>query len=447
VETFRQMRDANPFEGKIAFIGASAAELQDLKRTPFYAYSAPGQERRFREMPGVEVHVNAFQTLLDGTYIRNVPVLWEAGLVLLLMLGVFLLSNRTNLTIATIGSAALVLLITVVDYYLFIQHRTWLALVAPVLGIILAYIATTAWQYILEQKEKAMIRGMFSQYVPKKVVDELIVNPDMLKLGGERRRMTVLFTDIAGFTAISERLNPEEIVQLLNDYLSAMSQIILDNEGIIDKYEGDLIMAEWGAPVYFEEHAVYACRSALKMQRRLAELRKEWKAQGMPELQSRIGINTGHMVVGNMGCLEVFDYTVMGDAVNLASRLEGANRLYLSTIMVGEETYEDVKDRFVLRELDTIRVRGRAEAARVYELLAEKEEDLPPGRLEALRLYGEALDLYREGKFQEALEPLEKAIQAYPADGPSRALQRRCEQFVQSPPDRIWDGIWMLTEK
>jgi adenylate cyclase len=442
VQPFRDIRANNPFKDKIVFVGASAAELQDLKFTPFYSY-----KNLNRETPGVEVHAQALQTLLDRSFIANASSLTDYLIIAFLIIVVFLVNNSTKLIFGTPLTILLAILYTFFAYYMFIYHKTWIAISAPILGITVAYLSTTVYRYILEQREKAMIKGMFAQYVPQKVVSELIANPDMLKLGGERRRMTALFTDVAGFTTVSEKLSPEELVSLLNEYLSEMSNIVLEHEGIIDKYEGDLIMAEWGAPVFYEEHAEFACRAALVMQKRLAELRVDWQKRGIPELYSRVGINTGAMIVGNMGCLEVFDYTVMGDAVNLASRLEGANKSYSTTIMIGPETYHDVKDIFVTRMLDDLIVKGKDEPVRVYELIEEKEEDVPSELLELLPIYNEGLELYAEMRFEEAIEKFNSALELVDDDGPSITYLKRCEYFRDNPPGEDWDRVFELTEK
>jgi len=445
---FREMRESNPFKDKIVFVGAVAAELQDLKLTPYFTHFNDQGKLIQDLMPGVECHANALQTLIDRNYILNVSPVAEFLIVFLFMFAVFALNNTTRMLVGTGLTVLSAILYIGFTGYLFINHNIWLAAVSPVTGLIISYLATTVYQVIMEQKEKAMIRGMFSQYVPKKVVEQLIDNPDMLALGGERRRMSVLFTDVAGFTSMSEKMEPEDIVMLLNEYLSAMSLIVLENEGIIDKYEGDLIMAEWGAPVFFEDHAAHACRSAIRMQNKLAELRMDWAKRGMPRLYSRVGVNTGFMLVGNMGCLEVFDYTVMGDAVNLASRLEGANKSYKSTIMIGPDTYEDIKDTsFVTRMLDDIRVKGKADGVRVYELLAEKPEDLSERKTKILPIYNEGLELFRNRQFEASLAKFKEALNIDPDDGPSITYERRCNEFIANPPPEKWDMIFELTEK
>ncbi len=447
VAVFREIRADNPFKDKIVFVGVAFTELQDTKKTPFYTYREPGTLGQRRETPGVEWHVHAFQTLVDRSFIRNVPPIYEWLIVFFLILGVFFLNNSTRMMIGSLTTVGLLLLVLSSSMLAFIHYRVWVAVIAPSIGIVSSYGVTTIYLFIKEQREKAMIRGMFSRYVPQKVVNELIQNPDLLKLGGERRRMTALFTDIAGFTSVSEKMSPDELVSLLNTYLSSMSTIILENEGIIDKYEGDLIMAEWGAPVFFEDHAARACRAALKMQEKLASMREEWRKEGAPVLYSRVGINTGEMIVGNMGCLEVFDYTVMGDAVNLASRLEGANKSYGTTIMIGPETAKDVEGIFVVRCLDDIRVKGKDKPVRVFELLAESNDSLSPRKQKAVAKYHEGLELYRNRHFNEAKMKFDEALKIEPSDSPSTTYLKRCEEYILNPPPPDWDGVFILTEK
>jgi len=448
VEVFRQFRAQNPFKDKIVFLGASIAELHDNKKTPFYTYEPPDAKSSLNiETPGVEVHANALHTLLTQNFVSHFPPLLEIVILFFLTFGVYFISNYTKLILGTLVTILLAVGILILSFYIFTEYLIWVALVPPLITVLLAYVATTAYRFFLEQKDKAMIRGMFAQYVPKKVVEELINNPDLMALGGERRRMTALFTDVAGFTSVSEKLTPDQLVHLLNEYLSEMSKIILDNEGIIDKYEGDLIMAEWGAPVFFEDHATWGCRAALKMQVRLAELREHWKETGEPILYSRVGVNTGDMIVGNMGCLEVFDYTVMGDAVNLASRLEGANKSYESTIMIGPETFADLPDNFVTRMLDDIQVKGKQESVRVYELLAEFPEELPDEKHEVLKIFDEGMEHYREKRFIEGKKCFENALEIDPEDGPSKTYHGRCEHYIDNPPPEDWDRVYVLTEK
>jgi adenylate cyclase len=447
-EIFREIRADNPFRDKVVFVGAAAASLRDTKKTPFYAYSPPGQvATENTETPGVEVHAHAFQTLVDQSWITNSPLSTEIIITFVLALAVFAINNALGLVIAAPLTLILALMYGGGTYYAFAEHHIWLAYVVPATTMLMMFGFTTIYRYLLEQRDKAQIKGMFSQYVPKSVVDELIDNPDMMRLGGERRRMSCLFTDVAGFTSVSERLTPEELVGLLNEYLSAMSKLILSNEGIIDKYEGDLIMAEWGAPIRNENHATLACRTALRMQQKLAEMRKDFDRRGLPLLESRVGINTGDMIVGNMGCLEVFDYTVMGDAVNLASRLEGANKMYGTTIMIGPETHNDVKETFATRALDYILVKGKDEPVQVYELLAESWDSVSKQKRRALDEFERGWRNYRNRRFSDAIDYFELALMSDPTDAPSKAYIERCELYLASPPSEEWDGVFVMTEK
>jgi adenylate cyclase len=251
--------------------------------------------------------------------------------------------------------------------------------------IALSYVASIFYQYFTESRQKKLIKGFFNVYVPPALVDQMIANPDSFKLGGERRELTMFFSDIKGFTNISEgyKDNPEKLVELLNEYLGTMTDIIFKYGGTLDKYIGDAVVAFWNAPIPVEDHAKQACWAALEMQETLAKLREKWKAEGKPPIYSRMGINTGTVIVGNMGSQSRFAYTAMGDAMNLAARLEAANKAFGTAIMISQFTYERVKDYCLCRELATITVQGKAEPIKVYELVGRKEpgkvyEELPP---------------------------------------------------------------------
>lgn len=440
-DLFEDLTAESPFLGKIVMVGASADDLQDNKFTPFFTSKDP------RKTPGVEVHANALQMFMHGDFIRRVSYWWILGGIVLLSAATYLIGRFLSQWIGLIGSALFLIMIAAIGLILFAGYGLWLREIPLMLTIALGYPANLVYRIILAQREKAMIRGMFAHYVPKKVVGELISNPDMLKLGGEKRVMSVLFCDVAGFTTISERLPPEELTALLNEYLTAMTNVILEHDGIIDKYEGDLVMAEFGAPVWYEDHAVKCCRAALGMQQKLAEMREVWRSQGRDELHSRVGLNTGPMIVGNMGSEEVFDYTVMGDSVNLASRLEGANKSYNTTIMVGHETARVLGERFVVRSLDFLRVKGKTEPVEVFELLGENPRDFPETKLIVLNHFKSGIEAYRSMEFQKGLESFKRALDVDPKDGPSKVYIERCENYLIDPPPPDWDGVFTLTEK
>ncbi len=432
---------------KIVLIGATMQELHDDFPTPFLETRDEAGQSKKALTPGVEVHANALQTILDGRYLVKWG-LWE-HVAILLVLGVLMYGITSYLPTvwSLIGSIFMMLLYFSVSLFLFVRSHVIIDMTMPGLLILFCFVGYNLYQYVLSQREKRMIRGAFAQYVPEKVVEEILKDPDKLTLGGEERVVSVIFSDIVGFTPISEKLAPTELVHLLNDYLTAMSEIILANDGIIDKYEGDAIMAEFGVPVPYESHAFMACKTAVEMQRKLDELRKAWMKEEKPQLKSRIGINTGEVIVGNMGSRDVFDYTVIGDAVNLGSRLEGANKFYGTNIMISAFTYDQVKDDFRTRMLDVIRVKGKAEPIQVYELLGFMDDKLDDPIPAMLNAFDKGMALYRSRSWAEAVRCFQRCLELRATDGPSRIYRDRCLAFQTDPPPSDWDGVTDLEEK
>jgi len=291
-----------------------------------------------------------------------------------------------------------------------------------------------------------LIKSMFSTYVNPSVVDELLADPGKLALGGRRVELTVLFSDIEGFTTLAENMSPETLVGLLNEYLSAMSQIIFRTSGTLDKYEGDAIMAFWGAPVPQEDHALRACVTALDMQEAVRRINDTWPAQGKPRIAIRIGLNTGEMIVGNMGATGKFDYTVIGDNVNLASRLEGANKFYGTGIMVSQHTYDQVRASILGRELDRIAVKGRSQAVTTYELLARREAGTE-GLERFVEQYHEGLTHYYARSWGLAEEFFRAALELRPGDRPTLIHLERIAEFQRQEPPPTWDGVIELASK
>ena len=420
---------------KIVLVGATMKELHDFFNTPF-------------EMtPGVEVHANAIQTILSQNYIQGISASLYYVILIVLAVIIWLITRYLPTLGGVFGTIILALVYSVAAFWLFLKFNLLIEIAIPLLLIGFAYTGHTVYHYILSQHEKKMIQGAFMHYVPKKVVQDLIGHPEKLALGGEERIVTVMFTDVAGFTSISEKLSPADLVHLLNEYLTEMTDIILANEGIIDKYEGDAIMAEFGVPVPFELHARYACEAALKMQKRLKEMRNKWKEENKPQLRARIGINTGEVIVGNMGSRDVFDYTVMGDHVNLGSRLEGANKFYGTNIMISEFTQNMVQDTFLTRELDLIRVKGKEKPIKVFELIAAKEEQLDSNFIKMLEHYNKGIEYYRGQLWNEAIESFERCLELQPEDAPSTEYRKRCINYKFNSPGEDWDGVTVMTEK
>jgi adenylate cyclase len=326
------------------------------------------------------------------------------------------------------------------------QGLVILPLAGGLIVLAVAEITFFAFRHWVVDREKRTIRHAFSRYLSPQVVAEVLQNPALLTLGGSRRVMTVFFSDLAGFTTISEALPAEKMVPLLNRYLHRMTQVILELDGTVDKYIGDAIMAFWGAPLVQEDHAVRACLAALRQREAMAEFREATRADGLPELHARMGVNTGPMTVGNMGSEDRFDYTVMGDAVNLASRLEGANKSFGTTIMISQSTFEAAGEVIEARELDLLKVKGKTEPMRVYELMAHKGR-LDAATAEMKEMYEQGLALYRSRFFAEALVWFEKARERVPGDGPSGVYIDRCRTFLDTPPPAAWDGVFTMTTK
>jgi adenylate cyclase len=441
------------FKNKIVLIGPTFPESKDI----FPVSIAPPDNPDNNLMYGVEIHANALQTLIHQNFIIR-PVLW---LELLYTLAFSLLSFLVVSALKQIKSKAEfifeiiaflfisgeVYAIIVLANYAFAQHNLLIPVVPPIAAVFANYVGSAVYQYLTERKQKVMIKGMFSQYLNPHVVNELIAHPEKLKLGGERKELSVLFSDIAGFTTFSEKLPPEELVLVLNEYLSAMTEIVFKNDGTLDKYEGDAVMAFWGAPVELDNNALHACNAALEMQEKLVEIREKWRAEGKPNVQVRIGLNTGEMVVGNMGGIGKFDYTVIGDSVNLGSRLEGANKQYGTYIMASERTQELVKDYFVFRELDLLVVKGKTMPIKVFELLGRKDDSVPAIKISAVEQYLGGLELYRRKQFAEAIKKFNEALAIDPADSPSTLYIERSKVYLDTPPPDDWNGVFVLKTK
>lgn len=444
MDTFEDLLADGVFRDKIVLVGSTVPEHQDLHATPV---RDPGGAPGAAFMSGVEFHAQAVATLLNGSAIRVPPRAVQYGWTWLLALVlVALVPKLRGLRSAgpALGLAAAAFFLA---WYLFSRHGLWLWAAAPLLSLVLAYGGSNAVLYLVEAREKARIRGMFQQYVSASVVDELIRRPELLSLGGEERVLTVLFSDVVGFSAVAERLTPTQVVELLNEYLTAMTEVVLEHGGIIDKYQGDALMAEFGIPLPVEDHALRACCAALRMAQELARLREGWVREGKPALEARIGINTGRMLVGNLGSRRVMDYTVMGDPVNLASRLEGVNQLYGTRIIVSEFTWAEVRQEVVGRELDRIRVKGREKPVGIYEVLGTRTAGVAPETTALIHGFEDALAQYRFRRFQEALDAFTALAQRYPGDGPTRLYVERCREYALRPPPAEWDGVYTMTTK
>jgi adenylate cyclase len=432
---------------KIVLIGYTMQELHDEFPTPFLE-TRDTEDRLVQVLTnGVEIHANALNMILTDNYLYPVPYLWQIAILIFLAIVIYLITRY----LTTIWGTTITIIIAIayfsISFWVFGKWDTILEINPALLVILFSFGGHNLYHYVLTQHERRMIQGAFSHYVPEKVVKQILENPDSLQLGGEERVVTVMFTDVAGFTSISEKLTPAELVHLLNEYLTEMTEIVLAHDGIIDKYEGDAIMAEFGVPVHYDNHAYMACSAALQMQKKLRYLRQKWEKENKPTLQARIGINTGEVIVGNMGSRTVFDYTVMGDHVNLGSRLEGANKFYGTYIMISEFTCEVVKDDFYTRELDLIRVKGKEQPIKVFELIASKRDKLDEKFEKMLIAYNKGLEHYKKQEWDDAINSFESCVNLRPNDTPSSEYRSRCIEYKFNSPGPDWDGVTVMTEK
>ena len=395
---------------------------------------------------GVEIIANTISTVLRNGPLIPAPAWIEmlvAAIMLVIFLGSGLIQNPLKRNLLSIGATLL-----------FIVAASWVYVVAGVI-VSMSYVVLAAFLsiilinlrfYLAEMSQKTMIRDMFSQYLSPDVVEDLVEDPSKVQLGGEEREMTAFFSDVAGFSSIAEDLSPTELVHLLNDYLTEMCNIILSYRGTIDKFEGDAIIAFWGAPAVVHDHARRACLASIDMDKRLVELREQWKANSLPALKVRMGLNSGLMVVGNMGSEQRLDYTMMGDSVNLAARLEGANKAYRSNMMISEYTYAACSDEVDVRELDLLRVVGKTEPVTVYELLDRKNQTSAI-RADLVERFHKGLRLYKSADFVTACDEFKACLEIDALDGPAEVYLRRCQSYINDPPDVGWDGVFTLTEK
>ena len=354
---------AGTFKDKIVLIGATAIGIYDLRVTPY----SPN-------MAGIEKHASVVDNILKGDFLRRAPDL-DIPLIFIFTLLLGILIPRLG---ARSGAAVFIVLFAVFSgfvYYLFIAKGIWFSWIYPASALFFGYTSQTAYRFFTEERRARDIRKMFSSYVSKRIVDELIRDPNKAKLGGDRKEITVLFSDIRGFTNFSEKHEPEDVVSLLNEYLGAMTNIVFEHDGTLDKFVGDAIMALWGAPVGQPDHAERACRCSLVMIKKLKELQAKWTAEGKYAIDIGIGINTGDMVVGNMGAEgKKMDYTVIGDNVNLGARLEGLTRKYNNHIIISEFTYEKVKNIVKVNELGSVTVKGKEKPVVIYDLVGLQGE-------------------------------------------------------------------------
>jgi adenylate cyclase len=420
---------------KIVLVGATALGLYDARTTPFD-----------REVPGVEIHATVIDNILHRDFVLR-PV-WIRGvnilIILLMALVPCILLVKLPAMKGAFISVGLLLLYAVANRYLLVNQGIWINLISPGIAFLGVFGVVTVYRYVTEEMEKKKIRNTFQYFVSPGVVNEILRDPAKLKLGGERKVLSVLFSDLRDFTYLSETLSPDTLTKLLNLYLTPMTEIVFRYQGTLDNYMGDALMAIFGAPLDQEDHAEKACHAALDMLKALEDLQKNWEIDGVPKVSMGIGINSGLMSVGNMGSDMLFDYSVVGDHVNLGSRLEKLNREYGTSIILSEFTYGYVKDLFACRELDIVRVRGRTEPVRIFELLGREDpfHEWPTFKT----VYENGLRAYRSQRWDDGIGEFEKTLRIRPGDGPTKLYLRRCRLLQRKSPSSEWDGIYQMRE-
>jgi adenylate cyclase len=423
---------ADWFKGKKVFLGLTAAGLYDLKPTAVSSVAS-----------GVSVHAATLDALIYGGYLRPVPT---AALLLFMAVIVAVVCGFILTHTSILANLVLVLAGAVAAFGLpaaLFSQGWYLALIPPMAALVASFAVSSIYSYATEGRERRFVRRAFSQYMDETIVAHLLRNPDLIKPGGQRRRVTVFFADIAGFTTIAEQFPPEETALMLHDVLNAVSEEVIRHRGVIDKYIGDCVMAFWGAPLDSPDAAGNACRAALASLEALEQVNMGFAARGLGAISMRVGLHTGDAIVGNLGSDRLFDYTVVGDTVNLASRMESANKYFSTRIMISEETLQGAGNGFVVRELGLIAVKGKVQPVRIYELLAEAAR-APAELLLWAGEYRRAMELFHGREWPAALELFDALLVKRPQDAPAARYRDWCRECLQSAPlTDDWNVIHM----
>lgn len=429
--------DPERFAGAIVLVGTTAAGLYDMRSTPVDAV-----------YPGVEVHANMIAAMLDNRYLVVPSWVEGANLVLGITVGLILalVMPRLSLPWLVVFTLSSVGAVVAVTGWFWARQGQVLDLSGPLMIIAVLAVGNLTWGFFFESLNRHRLKDMFGQYVPPELVDEMSERPDEFDVEGRARELSVLFSDIRGFTTISESLSADELKQFLNRFFTPMTRLIFQRQGTIDKYVGDMVMAFWGAPIKNDRHAIHAIEAALDMQREAQRLNAEFINAGWPEVSIGIGINSGLMSVGDMGSEYRRTYTVIGDAVNLAARLEGTTKYYGTGLVIGERTRELAGERFIYRELDKVRVKGKEQAIHVYQPVCRREEADTP-LLEEIALLDKALAAYRARRWEEA-SPLFGGLASLRPDVKIYSLYlERIAELRQCDLDEGWAGVYVFKEK
>jgi adenylate cyclase len=440
VDVVQRRLPPGTFKDKIVLVGASATGIGDLRTPPYGGIT----------YPGVEVHANAIDNMLNHQALTRGAAQELSDLALILFFGI-----PVGIWMALVAprwmwfGLSFLVPLALIDYGAFLRGW-WLNFNVPALTLVSNVLLVSLYRALVEEKEKRRVRTAFGQYLSPEVIRRLLRNPKLVE--PKKTEITVMFSDIRGFTTISENLDAQDLALFLNQYLSDMTELVFEYQGTLDKYIGDAVMAFWGAPFEVDDHAISACSSALKMMQRVREMQRQWQAQGKPQLDIGIGLNSGVASVGNMGSALRYGYTALGDTVNLSSRLEGLNKDYGTHIIVNETTYAATRDaKFVYRELDLIRVKGKSQPVTIYELIGRAGEEGLYGSFADVQLrldeFAQGRKLYRARRWEDAQRVFQMMIDKWPDDGPARAYWKRCQEYLFDEPPSGWDGVFTMTHK
>jgi adenylate cyclase len=406
------------FKDKIVFLGLTAAGLYDLKPTSISAIST-----------GVLIHATTLDNIINKSFIRPVNDLVVVVLMFLISLFIsYSVLKRHSLVINLSLFLVTLSIIVLIDGLLF-KNAIYMKIIPPISSLMVSFMIAVAYSYATEGRQRIFLKNTISQYMDKKIADFLLENPSLIKPGGQKKRVTVFFADIAGFTTMSEKTTPEKIATLLHTVLNSLTDVIIRNQGVIDKYIGDCVMAFWGAPFEGDNDELNACYSAIQCMEAINQLNEGFRNEGFPDLNIRIGIHTGEAIAGNIGSDRLFHYTVIGDTVNLASRLESVNKFFKTSVIISEETIKKTDNTFFTRELGSIAVKGKELPIKIFELMGD-EKGTDPGKRSLGELYQEGIRCYDEQRFKEAMEVFDEILKKYPQDGPSGFYRKRCEDLI-----------------
>jgi adenylate cyclase len=424
------------FNGKVCFIGPTIRSVGDY-------YTTPVDEAT----PGFMTHANVYDMVVTDSFITPAPSWLQFLILLLITLAVGFVTHTRHMKIGILVLIVVTFLFLTCAIVAFNSAHLWLDMAAPLSALLICFVATVAYKAATEGRQRKMITSMFGTYVDSNVVRILINNPSLARLGGEKHEITILFTDIKGFSSISEKVSEDVLVKLLNIYFTDMTNVVLANGGAVDKFIGDSIMAFWGAPLPDSDSAYHACVTAVHMQSQLDKLQTQLSKIGGVGIKQRIGVNTGLCIVGNMGSEQKKNYTVTGDPVNLASRLEGVNKQYGTSILISEFTHKKAGKRLVTRLVDRVQVVGKSEPVQIYELIDIANKPLDDKKKYFLDIYEQGLKAYQERRWDEGIAFMEHALEKVPDDSVCQLYVERMKLYQITPPSDNWSGVFVLQSK